>query len=46
MTDCPDCGGYNTACHFVLNDDGDLLYTEWFCGDCGAGWIEEPDDDE
>lgn len=41
MIECPDCGGYNTARHFERDEDGDLLYTEWRCGDCGAEWIED-----
>lgn len=46
MIEFPDCGGYNTAGTVEYDDDGDVLYTDWRCGDCGAEWIEEPDDDE
>ena len=46
MNECPDCDSYNTACTLVFNDDGDLLYADWRCGDCGAEWIEEDEIDE
>lgn len=41
MIECPDCGGYNTACHVERDEDGDLLFTEWRCRDCGAEWVED-----
>lgn len=46
MIECPDCGGYNTAGTVEYDDDGNVLYTEWRCGDCGAEWIEEPGDED
>jgi len=45
MIDCPDCGGYNTAGTVEYDDNGELLYTEWRCGDCGAEWIEDSEDE-
>ena len=41
MIECPGCGGYNTAGTVEYDDDGNVLYTEWRCGDCGAEWIED-----
>lgn len=45
MIECPDCGGYKTAGTVEYDDDGNVLYIEWRCGECGAEWIEDSVED-
>jgi len=46
MIECPDCGGHNTTATVYLDGEGGALYVEWHCGDCGAEWIEDDDEEE
>jgi C4-type Zn-finger protein len=42
-TTCPDCGGDDLKWHLPRKADpldGDTLFVEWRCPECGASWSE------